>query len=303
MTRTKRSNRSSDCPYLSPRGLADALGVSESSLKRWADGGRLAVERTVGGHRRIALGEAVRFVRREGLRPVRPELLGLPGTGAEPGAAGDSGREGAVERLHAALLADRGEEARSLVVSLYLDGAGLGWICDAVIRPVLARLGELWHSGAGGIFLEHRATESCARALAELRRLLPPVAEHAPVALGGAAAGDVYRLPSAMAALVLAEAGFRDRNLGADTPVAALAAALRHHRPRLAWLSFSVAPADPRAARQGLEQLVEALGSGTLVLGGRAADAVPLPAHPGVVRLGSMAELAAFARAKAPAPA
>lgn len=297
MARSKQSNRPDVGSYLSPRELADALGVSESSLKRWADGGRLAVERTVGGHRRIPLGEAVRFVRREALRPVRPELLGLPG--ALAGGQGEGERERAAERLHAALVEDRGEEARSLLVWLYVDGAGLGWICDAVIRPVLARLGELWHSDDAGIFLEHRATESCSRALAELRRFLPPAAEDAPVALGGAGAGDVYRLPSAMASVVLAEAGFRDFNLGADTPVAALAAAIRHHRPRLVWLSFSVVPADPREARLGLEQLTTALGAGTLVLGGRAADAVPLPAHR-VVRLGSMAELAAYARALVP---
>ena len=47
--------------FLSPRQLAVAIGVSESSLKRWADDGRLAVERTAGGHRRIPLPEAVRW--------------------------------------------------------------------------------------------------------------------------------------------------------------------------------------------------------------------------------------------------
>ena len=38
---------------LSPRELAEAVGVSESSLKRWADRGRVHVHRTEGGHRRI----------------------------------------------------------------------------------------------------------------------------------------------------------------------------------------------------------------------------------------------------------
>ncbi|HEX9106572.1 MAG TPA: MerR family DNA-binding transcriptional regulator, partial [Longimicrobiales bacterium] len=64
MADTKQANRSDPASYLSPRELAEAVGVSESSLKRWADRGVLAVERTAGGHRRIPLGEAVRFIRR-----------------------------------------------------------------------------------------------------------------------------------------------------------------------------------------------------------------------------------------------
>jgi len=64
-------------PTLSPKELAEAIGVSESSIKRWADGGRLAVQRTAGGHRRIPREEALRFLREEGLRPVRPEILGV----------------------------------------------------------------------------------------------------------------------------------------------------------------------------------------------------------------------------------
>ena len=48
---------------LSPKELAQAIGVSESSLKRWADEGLLRATRTAGGHRRIPLAEAIRFLR------------------------------------------------------------------------------------------------------------------------------------------------------------------------------------------------------------------------------------------------
>ena len=62
---------------LSPRDLADAIGVSESSLKRWADAGKIQVSRTDGGHRRIPLAEAVRFIRATGAQVVRPDILGI----------------------------------------------------------------------------------------------------------------------------------------------------------------------------------------------------------------------------------
>ncbi len=306
MALSNRPNRSEQPVYLSPRALAEAIGVSESSLKRWADEGRLSVERTAGGHRRIPLGSAVRFIRQAGLRPVRPDVLGLAELEGEAGAASPSREEGA-ERLFTLLSADRGREARSLLLALYVDGASLAWLLDGVIRGALARTGELWLDGPGGIFVEHRAVQTCLEALDGIRRLLPPPKPDAPVALGGAVSGDVYQLPSAMAALVVAEAGFRARNLGADTPVEATLEAVRHYRPRLVWQSFSVTPADPRGALAGQERLAGALARmapAALVLGGRAKDGIPVPARPNVHRLDTMAELAAFAMGVAvPSPA
>ena len=63
---------------LSTRDLAEAIGASESSLKRWIDAGKIAASRTEGGHRRVERAEAVRFIRETGARLVRPELLDLP---------------------------------------------------------------------------------------------------------------------------------------------------------------------------------------------------------------------------------
>ncbi|MEM9791075.1 MAG: MerR family DNA-binding transcriptional regulator [Planctomycetota bacterium] len=63
---------------LSPKEVALAIGVSESSLKRWADAGRIRVRRTAGGHRRIAIQEAIRFARYYGFPVVRPDILYLP---------------------------------------------------------------------------------------------------------------------------------------------------------------------------------------------------------------------------------
>jgi MerR family transcriptional regulator, light-induced transcriptional regulator len=288
-------------PYLSPRVLAEAIGVSESSLKRWADEGRLAVERTAGGHRRIALAEAVAFIRRAGLSPARPELLGLPA--AEPvtmRTARDRSR--VASRLHDALVEDRAAAARSLIVSLYGEGAGLAWLFDEVIRAALDRVGELWAHGPEGIVLEHRATATCLGALADLGRLIPSAAPAAPVALGGGAASERYQIPSAMAALVLAEAGYRVRDLGAGTPVEAMLAAVSRYGPRLVWQSISVPPERPAETARGLARLAGAVSPGVLVVGGRAAEAVALPELDNVHRLGSMAELSAFARGAAGVP-
>jgi MerR family transcriptional regulator, light-induced transcriptional regulator len=279
--------------HISPRTLAKAVGVSESSLKRWADEGRLSVERTAGGHRRITLSEAVRFVRRSGLTPVRPELLGLA-TGAAPEASAIASSTPA-ERLMVLLHQDRSAEAQSLIVSLYLEGESLAWICDGVIRVALEEIGELWHHDADGIFLEHRATETCRQAVSQLRQIVGP-ARGGPVAAGGGAAGDVYQIPSAMAALILREAGFQEHDLGADAPDSAILSAVRHFRPHLVWRSFSIPPRSAREASRGIAAVAEALGDGVLVIGGRSAGAIPLPTASNIYRLGSMTELLSFAR-------
>lgn len=85
---------------ISPKDLARAIGVSESSMKRWTDEGLIAAVRTAGGHRRIPIAEAIRFIRSMHATVVRPDLLGIsdlavvpsefiesiptPGAGAKP---------------------------------------------------------------------------------------------------------------------------------------------------------------------------------------------------------------------------
>jgi excisionase family DNA binding protein len=63
---------------LSPKDLAEVIGVSESSIKRWVDSGLITVSKTAGGHRRIAVAEALRFIRSRRMRIERPDRLGIP---------------------------------------------------------------------------------------------------------------------------------------------------------------------------------------------------------------------------------
>ncbi len=288
--------------HVSPRELARAIGVSESSLKRWADDGRLSVDRTAGGHRRIPLSEAVRFIRSAGVPLVHPELLPLPNP-AEPAAVPppDAAPAGeACERLQELLLADDPAAARAYVHSLFMAGWPVYLICDGPIRNALTWIGEMWKHDSSGVFFEHRATQTCIEALAQLRPLLAPPQPDAPLALGCAPSGDPYLIPSRMAALVLAECGYRDQDLGPDTPLASLLAAIAHLRPALIWLAMSVPAADPRATERDVGAIAEAAGrvGATLVIGGRGAPGLRLPDGADVFRGASMAELAAFARGR-----
>ena len=281
---------------MSPKEVAYAIGVSESSLKRWADDGRLRVSRTAGGHRRITIADAIRFIRSTNAPLVHPEVLGLPDVAA---ASLDAVRDDSdAERFHAYLAEGRTREARGLIMSLYLGGESVATIADDLIRPAMQRIGERWQHSDAGIFIEHRATDICVQGVQQLRAVLD-VDESAPVAVGGAAPRDPYLLPSLLAASVLTDTGFRAINLGGDTPLDVLLIAARENQARLAWLSISAAE-NTNALNAELLELANRLGQlGTrMIVGGQRADVLLPPIREAAHMATSMAELAAFAKGK-----
>jgi len=270
---------------LSPKELADALGVSESSLKRWVDAGKIHAMRTEGGHRRIALTEAVRFVRETGAPIARPELLDMP----EVAIANQRTLHG-IDQLLDYLLEGDVVGARGWLLSRYLAGQAIPALCDGPIKDAMHAVGELWTHDSGGVFIEHRATDVCLQALAHLRGTFEP-SPNAPLAIGGTPEDDPYLLPTFMVATVIASAGMRAMNLGPDTPVAALQHAVAAHQPRLVWISASATIPSPRA--KAIARWLLSLPKPTVVVcGGRGVEPI---ADAGVRRMESMSDLSALA--------
>lgn len=281
--------------YYSPRDVAKAIGVSESSLKRWADEGLLHVSRTAGGHRRIALLEALRYIRETGTPLLHPEILGLPALphGSSPSEPLQDRESFLVDSIiRGDLIATRGA-----LLGRYLAGENVGSLCDGPLREAFQKIGDLWRHGPEGIHVEHRATDTCIHGLNYLRGFLPAPPSAGLLALGGGAAGDPYLIPSLMAAVVLASEGWRDLNLGPNVPAAALEEAIRKFRPRLVWISFShqePADAELRALNQTFK-LAEELGA-SVVVGGQGLQSGSRALAPTVHVLSSMQALAGFAR-------
>jgi MerR family transcriptional regulator, light-induced transcriptional regulator len=271
---------------ISPRYLAEALGVSESSLKRWVDAGKITAARTDGGHRRIELAEALRFIRETGTPVAKPELLDLP----EVASAGDAG-----DRLYDHLVSGDTVAARGWLFARYLEGSTIAELADGPIRTAMHALGDMWRHDPHGVFVEHRATAAVLQAIAQLRSMLAEAQLSAPLAIGGAPSGDPYLVPSQLAAMVLEETGMRTVNLGPDTPVAAFEHAVAQHRPKLVWLSISsaLAPGRARAIARWLESLPSSV---TVSIGGQ--QAATLTGLVPRVKRGIMLEdLAALGRA------
>lgn len=221
--------------FVSPKLVARAIGVSESSIKRWCDQGLLHTVRTVGGHRRLATHAVVEFVRQTGQRFVEPNLIGLPhDTGRE-----EASLEGAIPRLCDTLCAGDEVASRRLLFDLYLSRHPLVEIFDSVLTHVMHRIGSRWEHSSLEVYQERRACEIVSRVLYELRTALPPAAEGAPYAIGGTVSADPYQLATAMVELSLREAGWRAESYGTNLPFSTLIAAVEDTRPRVCWLSVS----------------------------------------------------------------
>jgi len=279
---------------LSPKELARAIGVSESSVKRWIDGGQIEAQRTAGGHRRVLLAEGLRFARASGYRWSGADTALSDEDALRRVAVARRGKE--ADALYELLESGMVEASRDLLRQLYLDGWSPAEIVDGPFLGAMKRVGELWNERRDGVFLEHRATTVAADALVHLRALLPPPTS-GQLAIGGAPAGDPYTLPSLAISAVLRGLGFEGADLGANTPLRVFEDALTRRRPRLLWISAT----SPGAAIGLQERLPEILacateGGSRVMLGGAAVGRIEVPEHAALFVGHSMSELAAFVR-------
>lgn len=223
---------------LTPVALAHAIGVSESSIKRWCDVGKIPAFRTVGGHRRIARNDAIAFIRQSGVKVVDPESLGVADEVIEVKAGSAAERDALRRDLLIALLENDPQRVQRLMLGAFMSIPSLGRLVDDVIAPTFRRVGDCWESGDVAIYQERRACEIVTGVIAELSRLIP-VREAGSRAIGATFAGDHYTLPGRLAELVLRDGGWNAMMLGNGLPASVMAAALDEYRPDLFWVSVS----------------------------------------------------------------
>jgi excisionase family DNA binding protein len=243
---------------LTSREAARVLGVSEASVKRWADSGLLPMEKTAGGHRRFRP-EDVAVIRRAGPREKESRLLGkrsaarLPARPAQESELAP-GREAALlEETFRALLDGRDEELSALLVNLHLHGQSVGAIADSFLCAAMRRVGDLWHAGELSVAQEHVATRTATNALQKLQAVLDAPVEEGTRALCCSVEDDFHDLPLRLAALTLEAVGVEVFNLGMNTPFFALTEAMERFRPDVVCVSSTILVSPDRAAREYAE--------------------------------------------------
>jgi excisionase family DNA binding protein len=253
-------------PYLKTQRVAQALGVSVSTVKRWVDSGMIRAARTVGKHRLIPLSEALRLAREQGFPEASLEVLaGLTARGPEVG------RDQAVTVLERLLREGKTAESKTFIHSLHNSGWGGVALADELIRPVMERIGHGWMVGSLDVYQEHEATLTVTVALRDLVDRVTREQRPGPLALGATTESDPYVLPGLLGELVLRQLGWRVRNLGVNLPLRSLAHATLRHRPRLIFLSASYLKDEDHFVREYRSFYGEAAAVGAAVIvGGRA---------------------------------
>ncbi|MHC4877129.1 MAG: cobalamin B12-binding domain-containing protein [Planctomycetota bacterium] len=241
---------------VSPKQVARAIGVSESTVKRWCDKGLIPMVKTAGGHRKMDVNAVVQFLRDSGHEIVEPQVLGLPV------AVGKTGwtLNRAVERIVPAVVQGDESIVRQVVFDLLLAKHSVTTIFDEVLAPVMHEIGERWSCGDVAVYQERRGCEIVMRVLNELRDVIDAPPADAPTAIGATIEGDFYTIPVTMAGIVLRSAGWNATTLGTNLPFATLQEALQQTRPRLIWISTAYVSDKPRFVT-GLNDLFEAAQS------------------------------------------
>jgi excisionase family DNA binding protein len=233
-------------PLLASSDVAERLGVSVATVKRWANEGVLPFVRTVGRHRRFALEDVERF------RRLRV-------------AAG----EDVVDSWIRALL----HEHRPIAVEAMLLGEHArhaSWFEVAeVLGLVLDEVGRRWEHGRLSILGEHVASTRLWHGLAHMVEWMP-VRSGAPGAMLATPPGEQHVLGLAVADLCLRSAGWRTTWAGRELPPEELARDARGGRVDALVLSASVA-SRAEALSDFTDRLASQIHGTELVLGGRGA--------------------------------
>jgi DNA-binding transcriptional MerR regulator len=153
-------------------------------------------------------------------------------------------------------------------------------VCEGVIAPALALIGDDWHAGKVSVVTEHFATSYL---LGRLLALLnaQPVGE-GPLILLGCAPGERHEIGVLMLALMLRRAGHNTRYLGGDVPLPDWVRAIRELQPGV--VAISAMTAHSAEMLVGLESALAGVPPARLprfVLGGMGFQA-GVPVIPGL---------------------
>lgn len=243
-----------------PLRLAEAaafLGVGDTTLKRWTEEGRIACERTAGGHRRF---------RRDAVLAFRARMGGLP-------TAADEGEVGAA-RDSRAWLDEPGDPADPTTMSsrlLALRAVSSDWAetADRLCAGLLTEIGERWASGRLTCAGEHALSRSVESALIRVAHAMP-VPAGAPLMVLACPAGERHTLGLSLVETAVRERGMAVRFLGADAPTADVVKVVKSLGPVAVGLSASRHPRPPSELLEPAKAVAQACAEvgARLFLGG-----------------------------------
>jgi len=255
------------------QAVSKMTGISTATLRSWErrygvpSPSRTSSSYRLYGDADVTLLERMRDLCRDGMSPAEAAEVVKAGylQPAAPTAQGEDPFAVARDRLVAAArhLDPQGIESE-LRRTLLLGPAAL--VFDEVLVPALRTVGQLWHDGELGVEHEHLFSEAVVRFAREALNLIQPSAGASQAVLA-CFEDEQHSLPLYLVGFRFAQLGYRTVLLGARTPPAALAGAVRELKPDLVGLSVSIPPA-PARGEELVRGYAEAVAGTAWLVGG-----------------------------------
>lgn len=240
--------------------VSQMWNVSESTIKRWADSGKLECIRTPGGHRRFRLEALMVFQEQNHLKSsnlfATPLSLSSPSDSALNHNHHFGQEQQLLEQVEAVTeftpvktlqqlyfdMAIQGSQklAEAFLQRLYLHGYSILDIKEKVLTPVMHQIGWLWQRGELQVYEEHLASHVTLSATRYLHYLVPHKSEHGKVALCACLEGDFHEIALNWLTQTLESDGWRVIVAGANTPVHSISDALNRFQPTILCLSATI---------------------------------------------------------------
>lgn len=261
---------------LSTKEVSVLLNVTETTVKRWAEIGKIPCSKTLGGHRKFLLNEVVSFA----------EKYSYPITGIIPPALSKQQMENLEFALYSknfgmisdifkdeALQGDR-MGLEKLLTYLYKNQVPFITIIDEVLHPALARIGELWQEGNIEVNQEHRSSVAVKEALIRFGASLYHKANNKLSALCACVEGESHDIGIISVSYALEIEGWSVINLGIDTPFDSLTSYIQKNKPQLVCLSATAPELKKKYFQYNIDQVSKAVHSygGIVVCGGMYAN-------------------------------
>lgn len=262
---------------LSTKEVAALLKVTETTVKRWSETGKIPCSKTLGGHRKFFLDEIVTFA----------EKYSYPITGIIPTALSKQQMENLEFALYTrnfgmiadifkdeALQGDK-EGLEKLFTYLYKNQVPFIKIIDEVVHPALVSIGELWQEGTIEVNQEHLSSAAVKEALIRFGASLYNKPSNNLSALCACVEGELHDIGIITIAYALEIEGWNVVNLGIDTPFDSLTSYIQKNKPNLICLSMTAPELKKNYFLQKINQVSNAAHSygGYVVCGGIYANA------------------------------
>jgi excisionase family DNA binding protein len=256
---------------LSTTEVAALMNVTETTIKRWAEGGKLACVKTPGGHRKFLLKDVVQFA----------DDHSYPLTGVFPPDVEMEHKEILEFSIQTqnynkiseivfkkAIQADRAQ-LLDLLVYLVKHRISMSVIGDEIIRPAMVKIGDLWMANQLEINQEHLASQALLEAIIRLSPDLYRKPANGLTAVCACVEGDYHEIGLRIMSYVLECEGWSVSYLGTNTPFDTLVSFMKTTKPNLVCLSLTMEGRTPQFLRK-MRSIGETAHShhGTFVVGG-----------------------------------